>query len=187
MTRTFTLLPLVFALACNGGGDTDTDPGTDTGSDTGSDTAATCDNNGFTAASEEFTYTSFYDWTVYGAASGSDVPWDGMTIEWRFVDGATPGPQITTFTGENYETCTTCFTVAKGCTTTDTCQKMFLAESGTLNVTSLGNADGTDLKGTLENVKLIEVTIDPTTLHSTPVDGGETWCLDSYAFEGVTL
>ena len=58
----------------------------------------------------------------------------------------------------------------------------FTADSGSLVITSIGTTGG-QFAGSLSNVELIEVTIDPSTFVSTPVPGGENWCLSEYNFD----
>ena len=60
--------------------------------------------------------------------------------------------------------------------------KTFLANSGTIEITSIGTSGG-QFTGYLADVELIEVTIDPSTFVSTPVPEGENWCISEYNFD----
>ncbi|MBI5490779.1 MAG: DUF1566 domain-containing protein [Deltaproteobacteria bacterium] len=94
-----------------------------------------------------------------------------------FVLGATAAER-------NYQTCGTCIVAGTTCTASDGCEKMFFATAGTLAITDIGSAGGR-FAGTLTGLELMEVTIDPDTLRSTPVPGGAQWCIDSTAFDGT--
>ena len=52
----------------------------------------------------------------------------------------------------------------------------------------IGNGPtGSVFQATLNDVVLREVSIDPETYISSPVAGGDTWCLDDYTIEALTL
>lgn len=115
-------------------------------------------------------------------SSDDGVPYDILGLELYYYLGASDGPHAFTFTGENYETCHTCLLIYADCPEEGTCGEAFLATSGTLTVTTNGGPGGR-LVGTLTDVTLIEVTIDANTYVSTPVAGGDTWCIPTFAFD----
>ena len=139
-----------------------------------------CDNNGFTAVSESATYYTGSQYLVYGALSSASAPKDQMIIEIDQSSGpSTPGTY--TLTDENYADSVLSVLIYADCDGSMNCSKIFLADSGTLDITSIGGV-GSTFAGTLSNVNMVEVTIDPGTFVSTPVPGGQTWCITSYPF-----
>lgn len=109
---------------------------------------------------------------LFTATTSTTFPQDRLLIQ--FINGANTGAFIL---GDNYETCNECVLINTSCTL-NACLKIFLAESGTLTITSTNSP----FEGYLSNVKLREVTIDPFTFVSTPVPGGEELCIDLYLF-----
>lgn len=89
-------------------------------------------------------------------------------------------PQTIPLTGENYDICAGCVLMYEGCFG-EACERTYLAQSGTLDLTEI---DRSNVVGTLEDVRLIEVTVDTTTNTSTPVPDGRVWCLGDRSFEG---
>lgn len=71
----------------------------------------------------------------------------------------------------NYATCSRCLSVIQDPNTAD--QKQFFQVAGTMVVGPASEATGGYLHITLDDVTLVEVTIDPNTLTSTPVPGGD--------------
>lgn len=115
-------------------------------------------------------------------SSDDGVPYDILGLELYYYLDADDGPHTFTFAGENYETCHTCLLIYADCPDEGACGKAFLAQSGTLTISTNGGPGGR-LVGALADVTLTEVTIDANTYVSTPVDGGETWCVPSFAFD----
>jgi hypothetical protein len=99
----------------------------------------------------------------------SIVSLDGMAVK---KTGAFP---LGVGVENNYETCEHCVVVVQDTTSTTT-KKKFFPVSGTMNIdpsTPPSAGATTGIKGTLVDVKLIEVTIGPgPAYHSTPVPGG---------------
>jgi hypothetical protein len=155
------------------------------GNDAGGDgPAGACTQSGFTAV-EEYAEADT-DYFGYSAYSSSASPTDQLFIEFYYGYGDPPpleGPgtfELGVSPDEkNYATCGTCVLVGQGCDDNG-CNKLFFATSGTLTVSSF--ATGQDFTGTLTNARLVEVTID-SSYTSTPVAGGDTWCLTSYSFD----
>ena len=167
--------------------DTIPDPVPDIGVD---DTPAGCTHTGFTAAVQAAmdsrpTYQQF----VYNGGSASAEPMDIIAIEFFGGFGSPPptfAPGTFTVAGstadQNYETCGTCLLVREGCGSDGTCTKYFFATGGSMTIETWGAVGGT-FAGSLTDVDFEEVTIaSDGTYHSTPVPGGETWCIPSYSF-----
>jgi cysteine-rich repeat protein len=85
---------------------------------------------------------------------------------------------------DNYETCDRCVLVYADNTDTGT-GKYFFQESGAMQLDFVTSPPGTSpaSAGSLANVKLIEVTIDPQTYESTPVANGACLTLDALAWD----
>jgi hypothetical protein len=104
---------------------------------------------------------------------------DGVILSILSIDGSavqkTGAFQLGTGVESNYSTCEHCVVVVQDATSTTT-KKRFFPVSGTMNIDpstppSQGATKG--LKGTLVDVKLVEVTIGPApTYRSTQVSGG---------------
>ena len=84
--------------------------------------------------------------------------------------------------GNNYQDCALCALLIMECDNEYRCEKVFFADEGTLDVAAMTGSGGL-FKATLDRVVFREVTIDTTTYESTPVAGGDTWCLDGLELE----
>ena len=152
------------------------------------DGSVTCTTTGFTATDESAGYDSQNNDVYYDGYTATTSPYDELEVGLYFDYGnpkPTIGPGTYTIGGttaeQNAATCGTCIMLWQGCDdTAGTCAKTFFATSGTLTVTTMDNTGG--FVGTLTNAHLVEVTIDDTTGNSTPVAGGQTWCIPSYSF-----
>jgi len=154
----------------------------DTAPDTTPDTGpvVTCDRTGFTSVAEDAGFT--FGILNYPAQSTLGAPVDVLNIQYITDNGGASAPGTFTFTGENYSTCGNCLTIFVGCDENlGNCSKAFLADSGTMVLESIGDSE-TQLKGSLTDVVLVEVTVDNAFV-STVVEGGETWCLPSHTFD----
>ena len=156
--------------------------GTDNNQDNANNNAGNCDRTGFPEGTQTSARASSGGWQFAAADENttaflnvaSFVNWDGPT---------TPGTY--TLTGINYKDCGLCLLAGTGCQD-GTCEKLYYAHEGTVDVTSAGLENGTVISGTLHNVVFEEVTIadDFTT---TKVAGGKTWCFDTYTFNEVSV
>lgn len=118
---------------------------------------------------------------VYVAQSTLSAPVDVLNLE--FPAGAPAVGQLA-ISDDNYSTCTNCVTLFRGCDDAlANCEKIFLAQAGTIELTSIGAA-GELFEGTLEGASFIEVTLDGESV-STPVVGGEAFCWDSFSFSAT--
>ncbi len=183
--------------------DTGTDVPVDTAPDTTPDTlvdttpdittddaGGTCDHNGFTAAGH---YATRYpagsgNALVYNGLTGTTPPVDVIAVElyYDFGGSTTPGTFALAGTTEeaNYATCGTCVLVRSGCDASGACTKYFFQTGGTLTTTAHGEVGG-QFTGTMTGVTLEEVTINSSTFESTPVPGGEGWCISTYSFDAA--
>jgi hypothetical protein len=87
----------------------------------------------------------------------------------------------------NYETCTHCIAIAVGCVGEDcTNATWFFAKSGTARFDSVASAPGGAFSSRFDNVVLTQVTVDPTTFHSTEVPAGGCFHINSATFSATT-
>ena len=140
-----------------------------------------CDHDEFTAVSESAFYYAGVPAMHYTAASSGIIPADHIRIEIDQSIGGPSSPGTYVLPGDNYSTAAVNVLILSDCDGSMVCSKTFLAQSGTLDITSIGGV-GSIFAGTLSDVILIEVTIDLGTFDSTPVADGEEWCIADYAF-----
>lgn len=137
-----------------------------------------CDRTTF-AGTAYFEHDAEFGYTTFGLENDTAF----LAVEfYDFGDGSPldgPGnyPLGANAEDQNYETCTTCLIIYADCDA-ETCAKSFYGTGGTIEVTAVDLDAGT-VTATLKNVVAAEVTIDEDTFVSTPVNGGETWCLGS--------
>lgn len=142
-----------------------------------------CDNDGYTAVAESV--SQFGTSSIgYAANSALSYPNDRMTIE-IFQSPLFGGPtEVGTYpiTGENYSNCGICILIKTYPEPGGAPDKIFFAKEGEVNFTSLGE-DG-NFSGSLNAMLLKEVTIDEN-FNSTPVVGGQNWCIALFEFSAV--
>ncbi|MBT6433940.1 MAG: hypothetical protein HOK28_12645 [Deltaproteobacteria bacterium] len=163
----------------------DTDPGdsgsTDTGNDnTDSNNNSDCDRTGFSTASHQASYAT--NAFQYEAQNSLGSPRDLLMLssfQGNFNGPTEPGTY--SVEGSNYADCGLCLLALTGCTEGGTCEKYFYADVGSVTITEFGQ-NGETFAGELNSVVFKEVTIDPDTYVSTPVAGGETWCMNGHSF-----
>ena len=163
-------------------GSTDTQSGSGDSSGNTGDSNGACDRTGFAEATQSRAQATSGGWLF--EASNDDlsefvnissfVSWDGPTV-----------PGVYELNGINYKDCGLCLLAGTNCVD-GSCEKLFYASEGTVEVTSTGTEDGVTVAGVLKNVVFQEVTIaeDYT---STRVAGGSTWCFDEYSFSEVAV
>ncbi len=153
----------------------------------GCTSGTTCTHNGFTNVLQyaEHSTDQYLGWMGYSADA---YPVDVVSVEMYFGYGTpapphNPGtyPLAATADEQNYSTCGTCVLVRQNCNEGVGCSRSFLATGGSLVISSTGVV-GATLSGSLQNVNLQEVTINPDTFQSTPVQGGQTWCIQNLPF-----
>lgn len=84
---------------------------------------------------------------------------------------------------DNYATCAECVSFVQDVDANNVADKVFFQSEGTLTITATDQNLPNVSEGTLTNVKLIEVTIDPNTYVSTPVPGGDCYLIPSLAWD----
>jgi hypothetical protein len=140
-----------------------------------------CDELGFHPADELAAPFEGGGGYRYNAYSSSQPPTDVMSIQ--MYEGYDPpeSPGTYSLNGSNYATCGLCLLLFKNCGTQE-CEKTYYADVGDVELTALGSGLGSTFSGILHDVEFKEVTIDDQTFESTPVPGGETWCVSSFSF-----
>lgn len=137
-----------------------------------------CDRNQLTPTAE-LASTTDYGLTYEGHTSTSP-PDDIFSVQIYSSWNGPTTPGTYSLDGINYADCGLCLLIYQGCTTTE-CAKTFYADAGSVEITSIG-VEGDTFAATLHDVVFKEVTIDSSTYQSTPVPGGETWCMDGYNY-----
>ena len=125
-------------------------------------------------------------WFRYLAFSTKNAPGDMFVLD-SFQGSPYYGadePGTYSFEGTNYVDCSLCFVIWYQCDEEYNCEKAFLADEGSIEITSMDGA-GSIFQATLKDVVLHEVSIDTESYISTPVAGGDTWCLDEYPLEAI--
>ena len=144
--------------------------------------AQACSFNGFTGDMQLAERDTELDVLFYTARSGTLPDQELLTFDLYFPLGATNAVHDFTFTGESLADCHTCLQMRRDCSATSCISgRIFLAQEGTASVSQIGES-GTNLQGTLTDIRLAEVTIGMG-LETTLVPGGDTWCIDSYSFD----
>jgi hypothetical protein len=143
-----------------------------------------CDTNGFNVVKQVAEHnpaggpTNFFRYV----ASDQEAPPAGqLQIQSYFDYGGPKAAGTYSLAGTNFEDCGLCIVAHSNCTDQG-CEKAFYADVGSVKITEFGAKGGENFTGSLDGVVLTEVTIDPNTFKSTPVVGGERWCLDGYTF-----
>ena len=162
----------------------DTDSGdsgsTDSGTDNTDDNTSDCDRNGFSTASHQASYGN--NAFQYEALNSTGSPRDVLMLtsyQSGFDGPTTPGTY--SLEGTNYADCGLCLLALTGCVEGGACEKYFYADAGSVTITEFGQ-DGAVFAGELDSVVFKEVTIDSESYVSTPVAGGETWCMNGHSF-----
>ncbi len=103
----------------------------------------------------------------------------------QLFDPQTAGTfDLSTPPDDNYEACEHC--VALGIdwpVDADDPVERYFQSAGTLTLTKAYSAADPSVRGSLKNVKLIEVTMDPDTFHTTPVPNGKCITIKSLVFD----
>lgn len=116
---------------------------------------------------------------MYQARDVDRAPFDELQIlsyqAAPYHGPTTPGSY--TLDGSNYADCALCVLMVTDCNNNYQCDQVFFVDQGTLDVEAFG-AQGGNFKAVLRDAVFLEVTIDPSTYETTPVPGGESWCID---------
>lgn len=144
---------------------------------------AACTHEGLVAETQAAERDDELGVLFYTATAGSAPNIERLTFDFYFPFGATDAPQELVFDGENLKDCHTCLVARRNCESARCADgKAFLVQEGTASITALGAA-GTSFQGTIENAVFAEVSISVADLETTVIPGGETWCIDSLAFD----
>ena len=95
------------------------------------------------------------------------------------------GPGGYSLDGNNYEDCALCILLVMDCDGDYACDKVFFADEGSLDISQMDGGNK-PFQATLNGAVFREVSIDPNTYRSTPVPGGESWCLDNFQIDLTT-
>lgn len=177
--RTLNILIVSLSLAACG-----SDEVADSADAAGStDAALACAHSGFAPTAQTAERDDELGVLFYTATLGEAPNIERLTFDFYFPLGASDGPQEILFDGENLRDCHTCMVARRDCESAR-CRdgRAFLVQAGTASIAAMDTAGGT-FEGTLENVVFAEVTIGAPDLETTLVPGGETWCIDSLAFD----
>ncbi len=172
-------------------GDTSGDPAGDTAEEPVPDGPPPCDRDG---------HANFFDSAEGGLDSqmlyisdagdpGGTEPFHSLVLSLFYTIGDPPAPDapgayelMEHEQNHNLGTCTTCVYIRADCEPGGDCHRFFFQTGGMLEIDSIG-MPGETFAGSLIGLTLEEVTIDWGTWVSTPVPGGEGWCIERYDFE----
>lgn len=148
------------------GSDVQIDTPIDVPSDVSSDAPITCDYNGISLLAVS---ASFQD--MAHTYSGQSDQGEYLVIQ------TSPGSMVASYdlSLEPFLGCQRCVSVRRGCTSVDSCEKVFVPVSGSLTLTMLGMS-GERFQGMVSGVFR---EFDGTNL----VEGGEVWCLEGASFD----
>ena len=162
---------------------TDPSDATDTTDASDASDATSCTYDGFSAVLAQATFEPDFDFAAIEAFSGEIQPYDILSLEFYGGDyGGPSGPGSFPIDGSNYADCGLCVLVYQNFAGNSP-ETFFYATEGGVEISSWDAAAGT-ISGSLTNAKLVEVTIDLQSYVSTPVSGGETWCISSITLDG---
>ncbi len=116
-----------------------------------------------------------------GVTAGTPTPIDDFVIA-QFFSGEQGTFDLGSGDNTNYATCNQCILVHEDVDTSSNPKTVFFQKSGTITV-SKGNPTNGSGAGSLVNVTLEEVTVDPTTYQSTPVPNGRCLYLKVLVFK----
>ena len=88
--------------------------------------------------------------------------------------------------GTNYADCGLCVLLLANCNNMYQCDQVFFVSEGTLDINALSDSGG-QFAATLFDAVFEEVTIDSSTYTTTPVPGGDSWCLEELEMSVTTL
>jgi len=132
---------------------------------------------GFVPQSETAERDDELELLFYTAAQGDRR----LTIDFYFSLGASDAAHSVTLNGEGLDTCATCVIARTGCGSL-LCSTSFMAQSGILEITEMGDA-GESFTGSFDEIVFAEVEVESGSQETTLVAGGQSWCIRDYAFE----
>lgn len=123
----------------------------------------------------------------YQARDVDTMPFDELQIT-SFQGAPYYGPSSPgqySLAGSNYVDCALCVVLITSCNDSYQCDRVHLADEGILEVVDFGDRSG-QFRARLYDAVIREVEIDPYTYVSTPVPGGDTWCIDEIDIQVAT-
>jgi len=186
--------------AGGGGGTSGGGAGTTPGGTTGAGGTQSGTSTGGTSGGADCTWSGFnvagaYAWLddadptkglfVYQAYNTDSGPYDLMEIQ-SYQGAPYNGPSepgLFSLDGTNFADCGLCVMLFADCDE-GYCDKVFYADEGEVEVVEMAGV-GEPFDAILHDVVLKEVRINETTWESTPIPGGETWCLDGHSLSAV--
>jgi len=168
--------------------------GTEDWDDSGGGSAAAepveCTHNGFPILMHQATQDlsdPALPYFQYQARDVDTLPFDELQINSYqgapFYGPSTPGQY--SLAGSNYGDCGLCVLLVTTCNDSYQCNRVHLADQGSLEVADFGDRTG-QFRAVLRDAVFREVEIDPYTYWSTPVPGGDSWCVDEIDIEVAT-
>ena len=116
---------------------------------------------------------------AYQARSTENPPFDVLQI--LSYQGAPyngpDAPGTYALDGMNYADCGLCLLLLTDCSNDYQFDQVFFIRDGTLDIEAISPSGG-PFRAILRDAVFEEVTIDATTYTSTPVEGGDAWCID---------
>jgi len=121
---------------------------------------------------------------IYQARNTDQQPFDELQILSYQADPYFGPASAGTYnlSGGNYADCALCVLVIGDCNNEYSCDQVFFAAEGTLSVQSLSDHGG-PFRATLRDAVFEEVSIDSSTYESSPIPGGDTWCIDEITID----
>ena len=134
-------------------------------------------------------YPRAVDYVAIDGFPQPDVKFNLMQIEARQTGSATATePGVYSLDGQDYSTCKVCPFIVQGCQATaeNACpnpEKVYLADEGTIDISSISSVTGENFTAILSDVKFHEIDQETGRVKS----GGDTWCLNSYSFDAMLI
>ncbi len=154
------------------------------------DMGGPCSRNGYTLVQQAVDWDAANGFFIYSGFNGDrmpGVPFDKLSFEIYPDFGGIVDAQNFTFLGQNYSDCGTCLLIFADCMQGVGCDKTFLVDSGSVAVAAAGTNQDDPFAATFSDLVFSEITFDPDTFVSTPVPGGETYCINMLDASGTTV
>lgn len=142
------------------------------------DAANSCDHNGWPTIHHGRIKEREDEWLYYGY--GSYETRIGMVLSKS--GAAHPDGIVSLDRAHDFSTCQNCMMIGWNCTDPGYCEHFFLSQSGQVEINRWDAQDEGRLSATFRDVKLQEVRLDDED-HMSPVQGGQTWCIDEDLME----
>jgi len=138
-----------------------------------------CDENGFSTTSSFAEAPTEADSFFYVAFQGEEEnpPFDQFNLEIYNEFGGVVTTQTFDFTGESYADCGVCLLIFR-CRTAEDCDT-FMPQKGSVEITSIGTADGDTFAAQFTDLELAEVDVNFDTFETSVISGGDSWCIET--------